>query len=68
LSERIEGKRKEGTGKRNLFPVPSLSHAFTAAINLICLDKFLEGKRAAKTQVSPFAAFTLVELASERDC
>lgn len=46
-------------------PKTALSHVFTAAvINLIHLDTFLEGKQAAKPQVSRFAALAPVELAS----
>lgn len=45
-------------------PKTALSHVFTAAaINLIRLDAFLEGKKAAKTRVSRFAALAPVELA-----
>jgi len=43
----------------------SLQHVFTAsAINLIRLDAFLEGKKAAKTRTSRFAALAPVEFAS----
>jgi DDE family transposase len=46
-------------------PKTALPHVFTvAAINLIRLDAFLEGKKTAKTRVSRFAALALVELAS----
>jgi transposase len=46
-------------------PKTALSHLFTAAaINLIRLDAFLEGKKMAKTRVSRFAALAPVELAS----
>jgi transposase len=46
-------------------PKTALSHVFTAAaINLIRLDAFLEGKQATKTRVSRFAALAPVELAS----
>lgn len=45
-------------------PKTALPHVFTApAINLIRLDAFLEGKKAAKTRVSRFAAFVPVDLA-----
>lgn len=45
-------------------PKTALSHVFTAAaINLIRLDAFLQGKQAAKTRVSRFAALAPVELA-----
>ena len=45
-------------------PKTAFSHLFTAAaINLIRLDAFLEGKKTAKTRVSRFAAFSPVELA-----
>ena len=45
-------------------PKTALSHVFTAAaINLIRLDAFLEGKKAAKTRVSRFAALAPVDLA-----
>jgi transposase len=46
-------------------PKTALSHVFTAAaINLIRLDAFLEGRKAAKTRVSRFAALAPVDLAS----
>ena len=45
-------------------PKTALAHIFTvAAINLIRLDAFLEGKKATKTRVSRFAALAPVELA-----
>lgn len=44
-------------------PKTALSHLFTAAaINVIRLDAFLAGKKAAKTRVSRFAALLPVEL------
>lgn len=43
----------------------ALAHVFTAAaINLLRLDAFLDGKKAAKTRVSRFAALAPAELAS----
>ena len=46
-------------------PKTALSHVFTAAaINVIRLDAFLQGKQAAKTRVSRFAALAPVDLAS----
>ena len=43
----------------------SLQHVLTAAaLNLIRLDAFLDGKKAAKTRVSRFAALAPVDLAS----
>jgi sulfur relay (sulfurtransferase) DsrC/TusE family protein len=45
-------------------PKTALAHLFTAAaINLIRLDAFLEGKKATKTRISRFAALAPVELA-----
>lgn len=44
-------------------PKTALSHLFTAAaINLIRLDAFLEGKKTAKTRISRFAALAPDEL------
>ncbi|HET8911034.1 MAG TPA: transposase [Ktedonobacteraceae bacterium] len=46
-------------------PKTALSHLLTAAaINLIRLDAFLEGKQTAKTRVSCFAALAPADLAS----
>lgn len=46
------------------FSKTELSHLFTAAaINLIRLDAFLEGKKTAKTRISRFAALAPDELA-----
>jgi len=45
-------------------PKTALSHLFTAAaINLIRLDAFLDGKKTAKTRISRFAALAPVDLA-----
>jgi hypothetical protein len=42
----------------------SLQHVFTAAaINLIRVDAFLEGKKTAKTRTSRFAALAPIDLA-----
>ena len=42
-----------------------LAHVFTAAaLNLLRLDAFLDGKKAAKTRVSRFAALAPASLAS----
>jgi hypothetical protein len=59
--------RSLGLRRTRYFGLPktALSHLFTAAaINLIRLDAFLEGKKTAKTRVSRFAALTPAELAS----
>lgn len=58
--------RSLGLRRTRYFGLPktALSHIFTAAaINLIRLDAFLEGKKAAKTRVSRFAALAPVDLA-----
>lgn len=67
----IEGTHSQGVRSLGLrrtryfgFPKTELSHLLTAAaINLIRLDAFLEGKKTAKTRVSRFAALAPVELA-----
>ena len=58
--------RSLGLRRTRYFGLPktTLSHLFTAAaINLIRLDAFLEGKKAAQTRVSRFAALAPIELA-----
>lgn len=58
--------RSLGLRRTRYFGLPktALSHVFTAAaINLIRLDAFLEGKKAAKTRTSRFATLAPVELA-----
>jgi transposase len=57
--------RSLGLRRTRYFGLPktALSHLFTAAaINVIRLDAFLAGKKAAKTRVSRFAALMPVEL------
>lgn len=59
--------RSLGLRRTRSFGLPrtALSHVCTAAaINLIRLDAFLEGKKTAKTRVSRFAALAPAELAS----
>lgn len=58
--------RSLGLRRTRYFGLPktALSHLLTAAaINLIRLDAFLEGKKTAKTRVSRFAALAPAELA-----
>lgn len=59
--------RSLGLRRTRYFGLPktALSHLFTAAaINVIRLDAFLEGKKPAKTRVSRFASLAPVELVS----
>ncbi len=71
LRSGIEGTHSQavrslGLRRTRYFGLPktTLSHLFTAAaINLIRLDAFLDGKKTAKTRVSRFAALAPVELA-----
>ena len=59
--------RSLGLRRTRYFGLPktALSHVFTAAaINLIRLDAFLEGKKTGKTTSIAFAALAPVELAS----
>lgn len=61
--------RSLGSRRTRYFGLPktALSHLLTAAaINLIRLDAFLEGKKAAKTRVSRFAALAPVDLAANQ--
>jgi transposase len=71
LRSGIEGTHSQGVRSLGLrrtrhfgLAKTSLQHVLTAdAINLIRLDAFLDGSKAAKTRTSRFAALAPVELA-----
>jgi transposase len=61
-----QGVRSLGLRRTRYFGLQktSLQHTFTAAaINLIRLDAFWEGKKTAKTRTSRFAALVPIEIA-----